>query len=797
MDKQGIKERLKRKKKKFIILFWSVFSAAILTLVILFTLINNGYMGFMPSFEQLENPKSAVASQVISADQEVLGKYYKENRTIVDFDDLPKHLINALIATEDIRYYKHTGIDWLALGRVAYGIVTGKDMGGGSTITQQLAKNLFPRKRSHFDSKLQWYFYMIKVKFKEWITAVKLEKNYTKKEILTMYFNNVFFGSQSFGIKSAANTFFNSSLDSLKTEEAALLVGVLKAPSRYSPVISERTRENSLQRRNLVLNQMAKYDFISESTSDSLQQLPIKLNYNVSSHNRGLARYFREYVRKILTTEKPVKENYPAWRHQQYVEDSIAWQNNPLFGWCKKNRKANGETYNLYSDGLKIYTTINSKMQRYAENAVKNHLKEDLQPAFEKTKRNSDKWPFSESLSQSKINQIIQNAVRRSERYRVLRNAGLSEDSIMSNFKKPVKMNNIFTWEGEKDTVMSPMDSILHYKKYLQAGFMSMEPQTGYVRAYVGGINYDHYQYDNVNLARRQIGSTIKPFLYTMAMMPGEYDPCDKVPNANVHFKLPNDSTYSPRYSTNDKEGQMVTLRYGLSHSLNQISAFLMKQYGPKALIKIMRKMGIQSPLPPVPSLAVGAAEIKLSEMIGAYGTFPNKGVYAEPVYITRIEDRNGNVVARFTGDKREVMDTRTAYKMLKLMRSVVNNGTSIRLRYKYNFKADIAGKTGTTNNNSDGWFIGNVPDLVSGAWVGGEVRSIHFDNIRLGQGANMALPIWARYMKKVFADSTNSISPRDSFPKPENLNAPLDCFGNQNTDTSEVNKIQQGEDLF
>lgn len=786
----------KSQKRKFTIIFWSLFLAVIVLLVVLFTLINQGKMGFMPTFEQLENPKSAVASEVVSADQELLGKYYRKNRTVVDFEDLSPNLINALIATEDARFYSHSGIDWIALSRAVFGVLTGTDQGGGSTITQQLAKNLFKRRDIDTDTRLGWYREMALIKFKEWITAVKLERNYTKEEIIAMYLNTVSFGSQAFGIKSAAHTFFNKPPDSLKIEEAALLVGLLKAPSRYSPVISEETRKRSRTRRNVVISQLEEYDYISRSTRDSLQNSPIELEYNVRSHSRGLATYFREFLRSTLTATKPRLEDYPSWRYQQFQDDSAKWETNPLYGWCNKNQKSNGENYDLYKDGLKIYTTINSKMQQYAENAVEEHLKKDLQPAFNKTKRGNPKWPFSRNLTQKQIGEIIRNSVRRSERYRVLRNQGLSMDSIMENFRKPIQMNDIFTWEGEVDTVMSPMDSIYHYKKYLQAGMMSMEPQTGYVRAYVGGINYEHYQFDNVTLSRRQVGSTFKPFLYTLAMMPGEHDPCDKVPNVEVSFKTMEDGEekiYTPRYSPNDKENEMVTLKYGLAKSLNQISSYLMKQYGPRNVIKIAKKMGVASHLEPVYSLAVGAAEVKLEEMVAAYSTFADKGIYTNPVYVTRIEDKLGNVLAQFRGRKREVMDPRTAYKMLSLMKGVVNFGTSVRLRLTYKFNNEIAGKTGTTNNNSDGWFIGIVPELITGVWVGGEVRSIHFNRTKLGQGANMALPIWALYMKDVYDDPSLSISKRDSFKRPQNLNIRLDC-GNEDAEDA---KNREGEELF
>ncbi len=768
----------KRTYKILTFSLWGIFFLTVLSIATYFYLISIGKMGFMPDFKVLENPKSSIASEIISEDHVLLGKYYRENRTIVNFRDLSPNLVNALLATEDIRFYEHSGVDFKALGRVAYGVITGKLRGGGSTLTQQLAKNLFPRDTIRHSSKITKALHMVNIKFREWVTAIKLERSYTKQEVLVMYLNTIPFGSQAFGIKAAAKTFFNTIPDSLKVEQAALLIGMLNAPTMYSPIpprhkkdsIRIRRRARSLKRRNVVLSQMQKYGFLTKNECDSLTQIPLKLNYNVQSHDKGLSTYFREYLRITLNAKKPERERYASWQKTKFSEDSLEWENNPLYGWCSKNHKADSSIYDLYSDGLRIYTTINSKMQKYAETAVKDHLKLDLQPAFFKKKKGRRKGPFSNDLTISQIRKILSASMRRCERYRVLKNAGLSADSIKKIFNTPIPMT-VFTWNGEKDTLLSPMDSIRHYKYYLNAGFMAIEPKSGHVKAYVGGIDYKYFKYDHVTGSRRQVGSTFKPFLYTLAMMPGAYNPCYKIPNVEVSFKMPEGQSpaiYTPKFSTSKSlkkyEGKMISLKFGLSNSLNQTSAWIMKQYGPQAAINIARKMGVTSPLEPVYSLCVGAAEVKLKEMVAAYGTFANKGIYIEPIFVERIEDKDGNIIYRNPQSRREAISEETAYNMLTLMKGVVRRGTSIRLRTKYQLRNEIAGKTGTTNNNSDGWFIGLTPQIVAGAWVGGEERSIHFNDTRLGQGANMALPIWALFMKKVYADKTLGISTERKF---------------------------------
>jgi len=763
------------KYKLFVWGFWTAIIAPIVFLFLLFWNISAGNLGFMPTFEELEDPRSNLASEIYSSDGKmVLGKYYTENRTIVHFKDVQQNLVEALIATEDVRFTEHSGIDARALGRVAFGLFTGNRKGGGSTISQQLAKNLFPRDTIRYTSKVAKAWAMVKIKFKEWVTAVKLERNYTKEEIIVMYLNTVEYGSGAFGIEAAARTFFGTVPDSLKTEEAALLVGVVNAPTRYSPVINP---ENSINRRNVVLAQMEKYGYISEEEFDSLKNLPIVLNYNVQSHNRGLSTYFREFLRTAMTAPEPKRENYASWQGQQFFEDSTAWANDPLYGWCNKNTKPDGSPYNLYRDGLKIFTTINSSMQRYAEEAVAEHMGKYLQPLFyEKSKENKN-GPFSWRLTDQMVKDIIWTTIKRSERYRVLNLAEEKPDSaeVMANFKIPVSMK-VFSWNGDIDTVMTPLDSLLYYKYVLRCGFMSMNPHTGHVVAYVGGINYQHFKYDHVKVAKRQVGSTFKPFIYTLAMQNG-ISPCEKVANIPYTIPMPEPQPpYTPQYSESRYDGQMITLKTGLALSLNQISAWVLKQYTPQAAVDLARNMGVLSHIDPVPAICVGSAEVTLAEMVGAYSTYANRGIYTQPIFVTRIEDKNGNLIVQFEPDSKEVLSEETAYMMLELMQGVTQAGTAVRLRTKYGLTTQIAGKTGTTNDNSDGWFMGITPDLVSGVWVGGEERSIRFNSTALGQGANMALPIWALYMQKVYADATIDLS-RRPFDKPiYEFSVEVDC---------------------
>ena len=763
--------KFKFTKKFYIRLFWALFILPIIVLITIFVLISLEKFGNMPTFEDLENPDNDLASEVYSADSVLLGNYYYQNRSYVDFDDLSPNIVNALLATEDIRFHQHPGIDARGLGRViVYSILLNQDSGGGSTITQQLAKNLFPRDTTTYHSAIKRNLNLVLAKFKEWVTAVKLEKNYTKDEIVVMYLNTVPFGGHSYGIKSAAKTFFNKTPDSLKVEEAAVLVGLLKAPSYYNPV---RNTERSRLRRNVVLSQMNKYNYISDRMFDSLSILPIELNYKVQDHNVGLATYFREYLRLLLNKDKPNKKNY--FSEDSYVRDSLEWATNPLYGWCNKNKKPDGTPYNLYRDGLKIYTTVDSRMQKYAEEAVKEHLGGELQKAFNEEQESNPNAPYSKDLSSGELDDIIELAMRRTERYRRLRHRGLEMDSIISVFNTPFEMT-VFSWEGDIDTVMTPMDSLLYYKQFLRAGFLSIEPQNGHVKAYVGGPDFKHFKYDHITQGKRQVGSTIKPFLYTLAMQEN-YSPCHKVANVASTF-LVNDTTWTPKNSgPSDKDGKMVTLKWGLANSVNFISAWLIKQFNAPSVIDVMRKLGIKSHIDPVPSIFLGTSDSSLEEMVSAYSTYSNKGVHSEPLYITRIEDRNGSELARFSSTKNEAISEQTAYSMVNLLQAVVKEGTAGRIRWKYQLFNEIGGKTGTTQNHSDGWFMGVTPNLVSGAWVGGEDRSIHFEGIGLGGGHNMALPIFGLYMQKVYNDSTIvSVTNEDEFEKPDNFSIQLDC---------------------
>lgn len=753
-------------KKKIIFTLYGIFATGVIFVVILFSLISSGMLGFMPSFEELENPQTQLATEIFAADGKVLGTFFSENRSRVDYREISPNVINALIATEDIRFNDHSGIDARGLARVLFVtiLLQEESSGGGSTITQQLAKLLFHDPATNvMERALQ--------KLKEWVIAVKLERSYTKEEILTMYLNKAPFIYDAYGIKSAASTFFGKSPSDLKTEEAAVLIGMLKNPSLFNPV---RRPELTLKRRNVVLHQMMKAKYLSKQAYDSLKETPLQLEFQRADHIGGLAPYFREYLRLTLTAEQPVRENYASWQSQKFYEDSIAWNTDPLFGWVNKNLKADGTKYDIYRDGLKIYTTIDSHLQTYAEQAVTKHLGEDLQPQFFKEKKGRSRAPFTRHLSQEAYDKIINRAIRQTDRYRILKRHGTSEDSIKIAFKKPVPMR-VFSYHGEVDTIMSPLDSIHYYKSFLRASLFSMDPHSGYVKAYVGGPNYKHFKYDMATLGKRQVGSTIKPFVYTLAMQEG-LTPCDMVPNIPQTFYLPTGQTWTPRNDGSKREGEMVSLKWGLAQSNNNVTAWIMKQYTPEAVVRMIQTLGIKSPMDPVPALALGTPDIGLSEMVAAYATYANKGVHTEPLFVTRIEDRYSNVISTFSPRKKEAINESNAYLMLNLLEGVVNTGTGYRLRYRYQFKAEIGGKTGTTQNNSDGWFIGVTPNLVTGIWVGGEERDIHFDDIRQGQGASMALPIWAEYMKPAYSDPQSGVTEEDLFEKPGHFNVNLIC---------------------
>ena len=725
---------------------WIVFGSLLLLIILFFFCVAKGVFGTMPTFDELENPRTNLATEIISADGKILGTYYIENRSNVRYAELSHYMPEALISIEDERFTEHSGIDERALFRVAFGVLTGNKKGGGSTITQQLAKNLFPRGENLSTGKL------VLRKFQEWITATKLEHNYSKEEIVAMYLNTVAFGHNAFGIRSAASTFFDKKPSEMNIEECALMAGVVNAPTRYSPV---RNPNNALSRRNLVLKKMAENGYITQAECDSISLIPIDMShFSIKDHNSGQATYFREFLRGELNE------------------------------WAKNTTRADGQPYNIYRDGLRIYTTIDSRMQRYAEEAVKEFMGKELQPMFYNHWKGQKNAPFS-NLTADEIDHILETSMKRSDRYRSLKNAGMPMDSIKAEFDRPVPMT-VFSWDGPIDTILSPMDSIRYYKWFLQASLISIESHTGHVKAYVGGLDYRFFKYDHVTQARRQVGSTFKPFLYSLAMQEGEYTPCTRIPNIQYNIQLEDGNVWSPGNS-GGRVGEEITLKYALAQSNNWISAYLMNQFGPNAVIAQARRMGVESPIDAVPAICLGVCDLKLIEMVGAMSTFANQGVYIKPMFITRIEDKNGNVIQRFSPEESEAMSELTAYKMVELMKGVVQSGTGIRLRSLYGFNNPIAGKTGTTQKNSDGYFMGITPDLTTGVWVGAEDRSVHFRSTKLGQGSHTALPIWALYMKKVYADKSLGISMGD-FPKPNipGVDLNFDCNRYDNEESIE-----------
>ena len=747
--------------KKILIWCWSIFAFGIVSIALIFWLITNGSLGYLPPLDELQNPKNKFATEVISSDMQSLGRYYRqENRVGVTYDEISPNMINALIATEDARYYTHTGIDFKSLLRA---IVKLGKAGGGSTITQQLAKQLWsPRANNIFERALQ--------KPIEWVIATKLERLYSKEEILTMYLNQFDFLYNAVGIKSAAQVYFSTTPDQLTLEEAAMLVGMCKNPSMYNP---RRRPERALNRRNTVLDQMRKYDYITPEVCDSLQALPIQLKYQSVDHKQGIAPYFREFLRQFLTAKEPKKSNYSEWNIHQYDIDLRLWKENPLYGFCNKNHKPDGTTYDLYHDGLRIDTTIDSRMHEYAEEAVSEHM-QDLQKTFFREKRKKSYAPFSMDLTDEDIDGIMNRSMRQTDRYRGLKKQGLSENDIRKVFTTPITMR-IFSYDGMIDTIMSPMDSIRWNKHFLRCGFMSMDAHSGAVKAYVGGPNFNHFQYDMVTSGRRQVGSTIKPYLFTLAMDEGMW-PCDSTVNDSITLIDGNGVAWTPRDDHHANQGEMVTLNWGLEKSSNWITAYLMSLFTPEQLVRMMRSFGIEGPLEPVVSLCLGPCEVSVQEMVDAYTTFPNKGIRVEPMYVTRIEDNNGNILATFTPKTHEIISESTSYKMIYMLRNVMDHGTGVRARFRYGLKSPMGGKTGTSQNHSDGWFVGFTPSLVSGVWVGGEDRSIHFDNMTAGQGANMALPIWSIYMQKVYADEELGYSVEEQFDVPEWFDPEAGC---------------------
>ena len=772
--------------RKIIKALWIFLAVIVLAIVIVFVSISKGWIGYMPPVEELENPSYKFATEIFSEDEKVLGtwSYSKENRVYTAYKDLSPSIINALIATEDVRFVEHSGIDAKALFRafVKRGLMFQKNAGGGSTLSQQLAKQLFTENVAR--NTLQRLFQ----KPIEWVIAVKLERYYTKEEILSMYLNKFDFLNNAVGIKTAAYTYFGCEPKDLKIEEAATLVGMCKNPSLYNPV---RFNERSRGRRNVVLEQMRKAGYITDAECDSLQALPLKLTYNRVDHKEGLATYFREYLRGVMTAPKPVRSDYRGWQMQKFYEDSIAWETNPLYGWCAKNKKKDGTNYNIYTDGLKIYTTINSRMQQYAEDAVKEHLGDYLQPVFFKEKEGSKNAPYARSLPEKRVEELLTKAMKQTERYRLMKEAGASEQQIRKAFDTPEEMT-VFSWKGDKDTIMTPMDSIRYYKSFLRTGFMSMDPANGHVKAYVGGPNYVYFQYDMAMVGRRQVGSTIKPYLYTLAMENG-FSPCDQARHVEQTLIDENGTPWTPRNANDKRYGEMVTLKWGLANSDNWISAYLMGKLNPYDLVRLIHSFGVRNKaIDPVVSLCLGPCEISVGEMVSAYTAFANKGIRVAPLFVTRIEDSDGNVISTFAPQMEEVISASSTYKMLVMLRTVINEGTGGRVR-RYGITADMGGKTGTTNDNSDAWFMGFTPSLVSGCWVGGDERDIHFGRMTYGQGAAAALPIWAMYMKKVYDDPTLGYDQQERFKLPEGFDP---CAGSETPD-GEV--IEEGglDDLF
>ena len=746
---------------KWIVRFlWTLLILVVLGAAMAFYAIDQGWIGYMPPVEDLQNPINRYATQVYSSDGKLLGtwNYNRENRVLVDYTKLSPALVQALVATEDVRFYEHSGIDFYALARavIKRGIMGQKSAGGGSTIAQQLAKQLYSEHaKTTMERLLQ--------KPIEWVIAVKLERNYTKDEIITMYLNYFDFLHNAVGIKTASNTYFSKEPKDLTVNEAATLIGLCKNPSYYNPV---RNPERSRERRNVVLGQMVKAGCLSQADYDKFSAEPIQLHFHVSDHKDGIATYFRDYLRRYLMARKPERALYASWNMAKYYVDSINWESDPLYGWCNKNKKKNGEPYSIYTDGLRVHTTIDSRMQKYAEAAVEKHVAKYLQPAFDKANLKKPNAPYSKDLTSAQVQKILMRSVRQCERYRALKENHASDEEIQKSFRTPTRMS-IFTYHGEVDTTMTPIDSIKYYKSFLRTGFLSICPQNGHVKAYVGGLDFSHFAYDMAMEGRRQVGSTIKPLLYSLAMENG-FSPCDEAPNVQQTYMVAG-KPWTPRNSGRARYGQMVTLKWGLQQSNNWISAYLMSKLNPQAFVDLLRQYGISNPeIHPSMSLCLGPCEITVGEMASAYTAFVNHGIRAAHMFVTRIEDGEGNLIARFQPRMNEVISEESANKMLYMLKAVVDGGTAGRLRHKYNMKGEIGGKTGTTNNNSDAWFVGVTPSLVSVCWVGGDDRDIHFDSMDMGQGATMALPVFAYYMQQIYADPQLGINENAVFDMPE-----------------------------
>lgn len=767
-------------RKIFVRFLWTMLLVVIAGIAIAFTAIAKGWIGYVPPVEDLQNPINRYATQIYSADGKIIGtwNYNRENRVSVDYSDLPSSLVEALIATEDVRFYEHSGIDFIALGRaiIKRGVLGQASAGGGSTITQQLAKQLYSSTAGSVTERLLQ-------KPIEWVIAVQLERHYTKDEIIMLYLNYFDFLHNAVGIKTASNTYFSKDPRDLTILESATLVGLCKNPSYFNPV---RYPDRCRDRRNVVLSQMVKANYLTEAQYDSLSIQPLELKFHVADHKDGMATYFREFLRLYMTAKKPERHNYASWNTVKYYQDSIKWENDPLFGWCNKNLKKDGKPYNIYTDGLKVYTTIDSRMQKYAEEAVEEHVVKYLQPAFDKENKRKRNAPYSNTLSMAEVNKILQRSIRQSERHRIMKEYGASNEEIKKAFNTPTRMT-IFTYKGNVDTLMTPLDSIRHYKSFLRCGFMAMNPKNGAVKSYVGGTNFAHFNYDMCTDGKRQVGSTIKPFLYSLAMENG-FSPCDSVPNVQQTYVVAG-KNWTPRNASKRRYGEMVSLKWGLAQSNNWISAYLMSKLNPEAFVTLLKEYGIQNPeIHPSMSLCLGPCDISVGEMVSAYTAFVNHGIRSAPMFVTRIEDNEGSVITHFQPRMNEVISDESANKMLYMLKGVVDGGTAGRLRFKYNLKCEMGGKTGTTNENSDAWFMGVTPTLVGGVWVGGDDRDIHFDTMQMGQGASMALPVFAHYMKKVFADSNLGYNEQAVFDLPVDYNP---CTGHYD-DMSDIDNLEE-----
>lgn len=727
---------------------WGLFVAGWIVCILAFISISKGWIGYMPAIEQLQNPIDKYASQVLTSDGELIGSYARsgDNRIFVPYEEISPNLINALIATEDIRFHEHSGIDYRGLGRaiIKTGILRQSGSGGGSTITQQLAKLLYSKRAG---SKRE----RILQKPIEWVIAIQLEKFYTKEEILTMYLNQFDFLYNAVGIRSAARTYFGKAPSELNIQESAMLVGMCQNPSYFNPILHQDS-DRPLNRRNTVLGQMCKAGMISEAELDSLSALPIVTKFQRTDHKEGIAPYMREHLRRIMMAQEPKRSDYASWQGDLYTADSLSWIEDPLYGWCYKNRKSDGSYYDLYADGLKIHTTINARMQEHAEASVREHMSGFIQPNFDKEKRNSKTAPFSSKLTTAQREEIIERAIKQSERWRASKEDGLSDSETRRSFDEPIHMQ-VWSWQGTRDTIMTPRDSILYVKGIMRTGFVAMNPANGHVLAYVGGINFRNFQYDMVSRGRRQVGSTVKPFLYSLSMVDG-YSPCDLILHVQPHIRIPGtNQVWTPRNANRRRIGEMVSIQWGLQHSDNWVTAELMTRTTPQTFAALLRSYGIKGHINPSPAMALGTPEVTIGEMVSGYTTFVNKGVRSTPIIVTHIEDNEGNIVATFAPRLTEVIPQQAADKMLSMLQNVVNGGTAGRLRSRHGLTMPLGGKTGTTNSNSDAWFIGFTPEIVAGCWVGGEDPSIRFNSMSSGQGAAAALPIFGYFIKRVYAD--------------------------------------------